>query len=230
VRVLAGAAAGAILASLLAAWHIRSLRAGEQRLLALVDERTADLEERKRQLQVANELLQHLATIDDLTNLANARRFKVVLAREWQCARRAQQSISLLMIDVDLFKRFNDALGHQRGDECLVRVAGVLRQTASRANDLAARYGGEEFVLLLPHTHADGARGIAEAVRAGVEALKIPHPDSSASQYVTVSVGIATAAPTPDGNATDDLVGAADRALYDAKNAGRNRCAGPLTK
>ena len=131
-----------------------------------------------------------------------------------------------MLVDVDLFKRFNDALGHQRGDECLVRVAGVLRETASRAGDLAARYGGEEFALLLPQTPAGGARAVAETVRAGVEALRIPHPDSAISPYVIVSVGIGTADPTA-GNVAADLIGAADRALYAAKNEGRNRWADP---
>lgn len=223
-----GALGGALLAAAVAAWRMRELREAGQRLIRLVEARTAELAERTQQLQVANDLLQYLATIDDLTSIANARRFRVVLAQEWQRARRARAPISLLMVDVDLFKRFNDTLGHQRGDECLVRVAGVLRETTSRAGDLAARYGGEEFVLLLPDTPADGARGLAEAVRAGVEALGIPHPDSAIGPYVTVSVGVATADPTA-GNAAADLIGAADRALYAAKNDGRNRWAGPLS-
>lgn len=224
--VLLGALFGALAAAAVGAWRMRALMTAERRLLRVVDERTAELEERTLQLQIANDLLQHLATIDELTNIANARRFRVVLAQEWQRARRARAPMSLLMVDVDLFKRFNDTLGHQRGDDCLVSVAGVLRQTASRTSDLAARYGGEEFALLLPHTHADGATALAETVRAGVESLRIPHPDSEVGPYVTVSIGIATADPT-EGNAAADLIGAADRALYEAKHAGRNRWAGP---
>lgn len=225
---LLGVLAGALVAAAAAVWHVRALMRGERQLLRVVEERTAELEERTLQLQIANDLLHHLATIDELTNIANARRFRVVLAQEWQRARRARTPISLLMVDVDLFKPFNDTLGHQRGDDCLVGVAGVLRETASRADDLAARYGGEEFVLLLPHTPAEGARALAESVRAGVEALQVPHPASPIGPYVTVSVGVATADPT-EGNAVEDLVGAADRALYAAKQAGRNRWVGPAT-
>jgi diguanylate cyclase (GGDEF)-like protein len=126
------------------------------------------------------------------------------------------------MNDIDHFKAFNDAYGHQKGDECLKAVAQTLRHALHRPGDLCARYGGEEFGVILPGTDGEGARGVAEGLRAAVEALAIPHGGSSAGPMVTISVGVATAFPQQGGSGTS-LLEAADQALYQSKHAGRNR-------
>jgi two-component system chemotaxis family response regulator WspR len=186
------------------------------------DEAYRALEALKRELEASNLELARLSNQDGLTGLANRRRFDEALEIECRRAARDQNALSLIMIDVDFFKKYNDAYGHIAGDECLRRVAQALAQSARRPADLSARYGGEEFALILPSTPREGAPHVAEAVRCAVEALSIPHAGSSISQHVTLSLGIATLDPqhlsTPK-----TLVEHADRALYDAKRAGRNR-------
>jgi diguanylate cyclase (GGDEF)-like protein len=130
------------------------------------------------------------------------------------------------MLDIDFFKKYNDRYGHQRGDDCLRRVAAALGRTVRRAGDLAARYGGEEFAVLLPLTADREAVRVAEAIRSAVAAMGIAHDRSDLAPYVTVSVGVATARPGPSGRQTGEpsaLVAGADRALYRAKALGRNR-------
>jgi diguanylate cyclase (GGDEF)-like protein len=127
------------------------------------------------------------------------------------------------MCDIDEFKAYNDALGHQKGDDCLRAVARTLVETVKRAPDLAARYGGEEFVVVLPATAGDGALAVAEEIREAMAKQAIPHPRSGVGPAVTMSIGIATAVPDA-GNSIEDLIAAADGALYAAKSAGRNRC------
>ncbi|RZA32226.1 MAG: diguanylate cyclase, partial [Lysobacteraceae bacterium] len=166
--------------------------------------------------------LQRAALVDPLTGIANRRQFDACLEKEWQRAIRTARPVSLLVLDVDHFKLFNDLLGHAAGDQCLQSVAGTLEAHALRATDLAARYGGEEFVLLLPDTTHAGAATVAESIRAGIERLRVPNPRSTTSDYVTVSIGAATFIPTQ----FDDIRSlflAADRAMYEAKAAGRNR-------
>jgi diguanylate cyclase (GGDEF)-like protein len=197
--------------------RIRALKAQERRLTTLVAERTADLE-------VANERLHQLSIEDALTSLANKRRLDEFLAQEWQRSQRAGTPVSLLMVDVDHFKLYNDTYGHQAGDECLRRVAEVLGATIRRGTDLAARYGGEEFAIALSDTPEAGAPVVAETIRSRVEALGIPHAASSAAPHVTVSIGTATAVAT-EGSTLAELISAADRALYRAKSEGRNRVA-----
>lgn len=165
---------------------------------------------------------------DGLTGVANRRHFDVAIDKELRRAKRNGSPLSLLMIDIDHFKSFNDHYGHQRGDECLVRVASALSGMLQRAADLIARYGGEEFVLILPDTNEEQAAQMAQAIRARVIALGIPHAASSLElKQVTVSIGAATRTPTHPAEA-QELIGAADRALYDAKRAGRNRVATQL--
>ncbi|AMJ62576.1 diguanylate cyclase domain-containing protein [Bosea sp. PAMC 26642] len=165
-----------------------------------------------------------LATSDGLTGLANRRCFDERLEHEWARAVRAGASLSVLMIDIDNFKEFNDRYGHLAGDECLRAVGGVLSSEARRPADLAARYGGEEFVLLLPDTDAEGCEQVGLRVGEAIRGLAIPHLMKLASKVVTASLGGATAWPT-DASASDgaSLVGAADRALYAAKGSGRDR-------
>jgi diguanylate cyclase (GGDEF)-like protein len=147
-----------------------------------------------------------------------------VLDTEWRRAARAAQPLSLVMVDIDAFKAYNDSLGHLEGDRCLAAVADVIRKTSNRAGDFAARYGGEEFVVILPGLDRDAARVFAEALRAACEARALPHPASPAGPVVTISAGVATALPD-DAHSPSILVAEADAALYTAKRAGRNRVA-----
>lgn len=175
-----------------------------------------------QQLAEANRKLERLATHDPLTGVANRRFFNESLQHEWRQAVRTPQPFSVIMIDIDCFKAFNDTYGHQAGDDCLKTVASTLQLAVKRPKDLLARYGGEEFVAVLPDTGSDGAFQLAEKMRAAVALLGIRNERSTAGNTVTVSVGVATV--QPDRGATpESLIAAADRALYHAKNEGRNR-------
>ena len=174
------------------------------------------------ELKRSRDLLQRLTTLDPLTGIDNRRRFDAYLSAEWGRAAREGQVLSLAMIDIDHFKPFNDRYGHAHGDRCLTRVAAALQASVLRPADLVARYGGEEFVCVLPDTDLAGAEQLAERMRAGVQALAIAHGTSSATGYVTISVGIAAVTPQTDDSA-NSLVEAADQALYEAKRSGRNR-------
>jgi diguanylate cyclase (GGDEF)-like protein/PAS domain S-box-containing protein len=163
-----------------------------------------------------------LALVDGLTGIANRRQLDAELEREWRRGHRSDTPLSLVLLDIDGFKAFNDRYGHPAGDGCLRQVAAALADVPRRAADLVARYGGEEFAIVLPELDAAGAESIAEAARATVEALAIPHATSPAAPVVTVSAGAATRWPARGGSAMA-LVAAADRALYLAKRQGRNR-------
>jgi diguanylate cyclase (GGDEF)-like protein len=175
-----------------------------------------------RQLEATNRMLQHLAWLDDLTQLSNRRCLDAHLNQEWKRSTREQVPLSLVLVDVDYFKAFNDAYGHQAGDRCLQQVAQVLRSAGKRSTDLIARYGGEEFAIVLTHTHLNGAGDIAHQICSQVKALQILHPDSQVCRYVTVSLGVASVIPTARITPAT-LIGAADRALYQAKQQGRDR-------
>ena len=174
-----------------------------------------------RKLDAANQELKRLTSLDGLTGIANRRHFDEVLEREWRRAMRQGEELSIMMCDIDHFKAYNDAVGHQKGDECLRQVAGALAGTLDRGGDLLAHYGGEEFVAVLPGTALSGASFLASQMRKAVIALDIPHPESPFGQ-VTVSFGIASAVAMPETD-PNDIVGAADSALYKAKRSGRNR-------
>ena len=171
---------------------------------------------------VAEAELSRLAGTDPLTGLANRRRFEVALADEWCRALDADQPLTLLMIDADSFKSYNDLFGHPAGDAVLQAVAGQLDIGARGRGGLACRCGGEEFVVLIPGCDENRALDVAEALRAGVESLALPHPIGIGGR-VTISIGVATACPSGGGTARD-LLAAADAALYRAKAEGRNRC------
>jgi len=188
----------------------------------LVEEHLHLVDQRTQQLEHANQHLQRLSCLDGLTGIANRRHFEEVLDLEWRRARRADTVLSLIMIDTDFFKAFNDAYGHQHGDDCLKQVATALHQTLNRAGDLVARYGGEEFMIILPETDAQGAATIAEALRVSVVALEIPHENSPTDKIVTISLGVVTGFPGEDFSASS-LITAADGAMYQAKREGRNR-------
>lgn len=206
-----GGLAVAAAAAAFAAYRRRVGRLERDRrtLAALVAERTGALAE-------ANAELARLAATDPGTGLPNRRRLEEFLGEEWRRAQRLRQPLGVLMVDVDHFKAFNDLYGHQRGDEVLVRVAGVLRESVRRAGELAARYGGEEFAVVLGGCGGDELPAIAERVRAGVAELGLRHEGSPTAGLVTVSVGGAACVPAPDG-APSDLVRRADAALYAAK-------------
>ena len=180
----------------------------------------AALAHTNQELEAANAALAKLAAIDSLTNLANRRSFDDRLDWEWRRLARKQQSLSLILVDIDFFKRYNDTYGHQAGDACLQQVAQVLRSSLLRPADFAARYGGEEFAIVLPSTDLAGAEQVAERIRQQICNLAIPHAQSDRG-CITLSAGVACLMP-PDGNAIA-LLHAADQALYAAKNAGRDR-------
>ena len=217
--------------------RLRTLRRRNALLTRRVEERTRELgdavaqlgaartqvEERNAELAAANEKLTSLSYLDGLTGVANRRHFDETLAREWSRAARGGSSLSVVMVDVDHFKKLNDLLGHPEGDRCLREVARVLASGAARAGDLAARFGGEEFVLLLPQTSIEGAAHLAEELRRGIEALALPNPGSPFG-VLTASFGVASFVPR-DGGLPAELLAAADEALYDAKATGRNRVA-----
>jgi diguanylate cyclase (GGDEF)-like protein/PAS domain S-box-containing protein len=166
--------------------------------------------------------LRKLSRTDALTGLPNRRRFKEFLETEWRRALRNPRPVSLLMIDIDFFKNYNDTYGHQAGDHCLTEVARVIEACCQRAADLAARYGGEEFAVILPETDLGRATDLADRIREAVQVLAIPHAASRVSDVVTVSVGAASIDPDPM-LTVSLLVAMADRALYQAKAQGRNR-------
>ena len=175
-------------------------------------------------LQVVRQrrMLERLANIDGLTELANRRRFDEMYALEWQRARRSGQPLSLALLDIDAFKQYNDRYGHPAGDRALRSVARVAGLAMRRPADLAARYGGEELVLLMPETDAEQARRVVEALREAVAELNIAHEASAVAPMLTVSVGGATLAPDSS-ELQPELFEAADAELYRAKQAGRNR-------
>ncbi|HXF83114.1 MAG TPA: diguanylate cyclase [bacterium] len=190
-----------------------------ERLAASLEQRVV---ERTAELSYANLRLAELSTTDALTGVANRRQFDAVLDREWRQAVRYRLPLSLIMVDIDHFKEYNDTYGHQQGDECLRRVAEALEHCVNRAGDFVARYGGEEFAVILSHTTLPAAITVAQKLRASVEALRIPHRASTTAAHVTISVGVATSVPERE-SGPSDLLAAADRALYAAKSAGRNR-------
>ena len=159
---------------------------------------------------------------DALTGIPNRRRFDDHLHQEWHRGLRSKRPISMLLMDIDHFKRFNDALGHPAGDACLQRVASVLTASLHRVTDFVARYGGEEFACILAETPAEGARDVARRIAGKLAAAAIPHPDSPVSEVVTLSMGLATLVPDPQVLPVD-LTLEADRRLYEAKRHGRNR-------
>ncbi|MCP5105665.1 MAG: diguanylate cyclase, partial [bacterium] len=214
-------------------WNIRT---NKRKLELLVDQRTSQLKTKTDELEIlneeknklleelraANKKLEKMSRIDGLTRIPNRRFFDETLQVEWKRCQRRGSSISLLMVDVDYFKLYNDTYGHQEGDECLKLVGASLSLCISRAGDLAARYGGEEFSAIMVDADMEGATTKAEEIRAKVQKLKIPHEKSDICAVVTISVGVASIVPV-DEKGCHKLVEAADSALYKAKHSGRNR-------
>lgn len=176
------------------------------------------------QLQLVHQrrLLEQLASLDGLTGIPNRRQFDATLLKEWHRCQRNQQPLSLIVADVDFFKKYNDALGHAAGDRVLQEVAATLRQAARRPGDLVARYGGEEFVLLLPETDATSAQALAEGLQQLLHSKAFAHPNSSLGPWLTMSMGGNTTVPST--TALDpEFFALADAALYRAKHQGRNQ-------
>jgi two-component system chemotaxis family response regulator WspR len=216
------------LGALLQRARIRRLKEREGHLAALMEARTNELTmantalaERARDLEGLTTRLERQSRIDGLTGVQNRGSFDVALEEEWRRATRLKSTLSLILLDIDFFKQFNDRYGHPAGDECLKRVAALMGGALQRVSDLLARYGGEEFAVLLPATSPEGAAALAERIRLGVEGLRVPHEDSPHGRVLTVSLGVATVVPGAGSTAADFVFGA-DAALYQAKRDGRN--------
>lgn len=184
-----------------------------------------EIEKRKKAevaLRQANQKLEELATMDDLTKVANRRYFNQYLSQQWQQMKREEKPIALIICDVDHFKLYNDTYGHQKGDECLRQVAQILSHNTKRKTDLLARYGGEEFAIILPYSSWQGGLHLGQCICGDVLKAQIPHATSETSEYVTISVGVSCTIPDED-NSPDDLLKNADKALYQSKSKGRNQ-------
>jgi two-component system chemotaxis family response regulator WspR len=198
-------------------YHSRAYLTQRQR-----DEAYRALHESQERLLETNRELKRLTNVDGLTGLSNRRYFNEYLETEWKRSLGAQTPLSVLMVDVDHFKQYNDTYGHLAGDEVLKKVASMMGGSFKRSTDLAARYGGEEFVVVLPNTPQAEASHLARELSRAVEALALAHSASTAADHVTISVGCATTTPRSDASLFS-LVDAADKALYEAKKSGRNR-------
>lgn len=189
-----------------------------------------DISERKKtedELLHLKKELEELSYKDALTGVSNRRMYNAVMDKEWGSAMRTQEPLSMLIIDIDFFKEYNDHYGHAQGDECLKRVSLLLEQVANRPRDFLARFGGEEFILVLPETDSDSAFAIAERCRCLILEAQLPHAKSAILPYLTVSVGVGSIVPAQGQTALSffDLV---DQRLYSAKQQGRNLTVGGL--
>ena len=192
--------------------------------------REQELIELNLTLKKNNLMLEQLAIFDKLTGIHNRGHLDWVLDREWANAQRNQMPLSLIMIDIDYFKTYNDTYGHLGGDDCLRQVAQTLQTILKRKNDFIGRYGGEEFLVILPSVDHHDAMQLAEAFRTGIHALAIPHTQSKNAQVITISLGISTLTHFNDNDHPDLLIHCADQALYQAKASGRNQaCFLPYT-
>lgn len=191
---------------------------GEQGELIAVVQTMRDSTDYKK----AQSALEALSVTDELTGLHNRRFFNEQLHMEWSRGIRNNEPLSLILLDIDYFKQYNDLYGHIAGDECLMSVARVLQHAMLRSSDITTRYGGEEFCMLLPNTTMEGAFEVAERVRSAMARLDIPHEQNTAAPHVTLSDGIACLMPSPEANPSE-LIALADEALYKAKELGRNK-------
>ena len=179
-------------------------------------------------LKEFNAELERLARMDGLTQVANRRSFDEYLTQEWENIGSGRSSLSLILCDIDYFKSFNDTYGHQAGDVCLRQVAKAIEHAVKRSTDLVARYGGEEFAIILPNTNEAGVKQVAQEIQREIESLNIPHSESEVSNYITLSLGLASVSSTENAH-PDILVACADQGLYQAKYYGRDRyCVGEI--
>jgi diguanylate cyclase (GGDEF)-like protein len=187
-----------------------------------LERKTLELKKIQNELELANKKLTKLSKVDELTGIPNRRRFEEVINTEWYRAKRELRHLSLIFIDIDHYKEFNDSYGHVAGDDCIRMVAQVLNSAVRRASDFVARYGGDEFVAVLPNTDLRGALKLAERMRSAVENLHIDHKCSNISESVTATLGVACIIPG-NNDTLEEFINAADKALYTAKQKGRNR-------
>ncbi|TYQ28342.1 diguanylate cyclase [Pseudanabaena sp. UWO311] len=199
-----------------------ALQISLDRQLVLEAEKRALLENRNAELERQTEEAYLRANTDGLTQVSNRRCFDDRLQKEWQRLRREQTWLSLILIDIDYFKNYNDFYGHLSGDDCLIQVAQTAAKQLKRPDDLFARYGGEEFIVLLPNTEIDGAIAVAESIQEAIRNLNIPHEDSKINEIVTISMGLSSLIPTSD-KSSEHLIALSDKALYEAKYQGRDR-------
>ncbi|MDP2227532.1 MAG: diguanylate cyclase [Moraxellaceae bacterium] len=207
-----------VLLTIFVCTFIAALQENRDRIIFL---KTLMLEAEAEEIRRLNQELQQVARLDSLTGLSNRRHFDEVFSNEWERGSRQKNRMALLIIDVDHFKSYNDHYGHPEGDECLTRVATALASVMRRPGDLLARYGGEEFVVLLPETGMEGAQDVANRLLAAIDALDIPHQNSSVARHVTISIGLSVMQPLPGIN-RQILLNDADTALYRAKRMGRH--------
>jgi diguanylate cyclase (GGDEF)-like protein len=188
-------------------------------------EREKELLKLSQELKEMNEKLEKMALVDGLTDISNRRLFDKTLKNELKRSKRENNPLSLIMIDIDNFKAYNDTYGHQQGDECLKKVASVLTENTKRAADFAARYGGEEFAVILPDTDKEGSVKIAEDIRKGIMNLELEHKNSVTADYVTVSLGVSSICTEKeiDQQLINSFIDQADQALYKAKDNGKNQ-------
>lgn len=186
-----------------------------RQMMSVFNEMASSIHENK-------EILKRLSNTDGLTGVANRRLFEEKLHEQWMLCKENERPLSLLFIDIDHFKQFNDRFGHLEGDACLKRVAQTLDQLNKHDNHLVARYGGEEFVIILPNTPTNEAFEVAKRIQTEIGKLRIKYSETKLDQYVTVSIGVATLIPT-DLNKKEDLIQLADQAVYEAKSQGRNK-------
>ncbi len=191
----------------------------------LLQEQSALLELKIKELtelKDANYKLENLSLVDGLTGIGNRRSFDQYIEMSWRNALRSKKPLSLIMGDIDLFKLLNDKYGHLKGDECLIEVGKTLEASVKRPMDFVARYGGEEFIVVLPETSSEGAFKIAEEFRKKIKNLKIPNENSTVSEYMTMSFGVATIYPSQE-DRLEDFIDSVDKAMYKAKETGRNK-------
>ena len=190
-----------------------------------IDIMVETIAERTNALMKANTKLKQMSLVDGLTGIANRRRFDEDMAREWRRMVRQNAPMSLILADIDFFKCYNDRYGHQKGDQCLVKVAKTISSEAKRPADLVARYGGEEFAIILPDTDSDGALNVAERIRKTIQDTAIQHEGSEVADCVTLSLGVSTIVPALD-DEMDTFIEQVDLMLYQAKKSGRNQTLG----
>gem|GEM_PF-1826868 len=203
-------------------FRIRTLKNKLRRLSEELQKQKDRLKDQVLVMQQARERLQELTTIDELTGIPNRLKFEQHLEQEWKRARRELYPLAIVICDIDHLKAYNDAYGRQHGDQCLVRVARILKNLVRRPGDLAARYGEEEFIVVLSNTNPDQAFYVSEKIRKAIYDLQLPHAEGVKTRVVTASFGVAGAIPREDMNSLA-LIGCADRALSRAKKEGRNR-------
>jgi diguanylate cyclase (GGDEF)-like protein len=194
-----------------------------QQQAKIIKAKTEELQDKVRQLEIAEKKLSNLARLDGLTGVYNRRAYDEIFEQNWKISIRNMSEISMLMIDIDDFKYFNDTYGHAQGDECLKSVVSAISDSVNRASDVVARYGGEEFAVILFDTGLSGASKVAENIRRNVENLNIKNNPQGSFKTVTVSIGVACMLPKIDIK-REILLDRADQALYEAKESGKNKC------